>query len=62
MGHAGAIIAGGKGSATDKIEALKVNSPYLSNINFDFKAAGVAVTPSPAQMGTLMAKQLLGRL
>ncbi|MBK9031094.1 MAG: succinate--CoA ligase subunit alpha [Myxococcales bacterium] len=41
MGHAGAIISGGKGAAADKIAALK--------------AAGIAVAPTPAEMGTTMA-------
>jgi succinyl-CoA synthetase alpha subunit len=44
MGHAGAIISGGKGTAKDKIAALK--------------GAGVAVTESPAGMGRLM-KQVM---
>ncbi|KAK0422540.1 hypothetical protein QR680_007630 [Steinernema hermaphroditum] len=48
MGHAGAIISGGKGTAQDKIVALK--------------DAGVHVTPSPANMGILMSKALVGRL
>ena len=47
MGHAGAIISGGKGTAKAKIEALK--------------NASVTVVTNPAQIGETMARVLTGR-
>jgi len=44
MGHAGAIISGGKGTATDKIAALE--------------GAGVRIAPTPSDMGTTIQAML----
>jgi len=46
MGHAGAIISGGKGKAEDKFEAMR--------------QAGIAIADSPASLGTTLAKVLKG--
>ena len=44
MGHAGAIISGGKGTAEAKLEALR--------------AAGIEIAETPADMGTAMVRAM----
>jgi succinyl-CoA synthetase alpha subunit len=47
MGHAGAIISGGKGRAEDKLEAMR--------------SAGIAIAASPAALGTTLIDVLKGQ-
>ena len=47
LGHAGAIISGGKGTAADKMEAMR--------------SAGITVADSPASLGSAMLKVMTGK-
>ena len=47
MGHAGAIISGGKGGAEEKLEAMR--------------SAGIRIAKSPAHIGETMVEAMSGR-